>query len=92
MYPYTIIKPKNVLFIYNTLKSLGYSCLQDAKFFMRIARQYGLICVVINDSDRFGNFWFYPEDRMNKRITRYQIKELNKFLQECAKLQGEFEY
>ena len=91
IYPYTIIGKDKVEEFYELLKFFGYTASFDLKRFKTIVAPYAKVYVVIDDCNRFGNFWFYHEGGMNARIKRY-FEEPSKFLKLAAQFKGCTEY
>lgn len=91
IYPYTIIKAKDINIVCKTLKSFGYYSNINIEIDLRQCNS-NLLYVVINDCGEFGNFCFYEEGKMSRFIYRIFIEDLHEFLEAAAIYKGCTEY
>lgn len=86
IYPYTIVKSKDIDFIYNFLLKLGFRFTGEYKDYYK---DFGYVYCVIDDIGHFGNFCFYVrKSQMNKDIIRKFISNNQEFICEVYKLVG----
>lgn len=86
IYPYTIVKSKDIDFIYNFLKELNFSFTGTYKDYYK---KFDCVFCVINDMGVFGKFCFYEnKEQMNQKRIRKFISNNQEFLCEVYKLVG----
>ena len=86
IYPYTIVKSKDIDFIYKFLKELGF---RFAGLYKDYYKRFDCVYCVIDDAGIFGNFCFYQrEGQLDKRRIRKFISNNQEFICEVYKLAG----
>ena len=86
IYPYTIVKSKDIDFIYNFLLELHFHFTGIYKDYYK---DFDCVYCVIDDIGTFGNFCFYiAKNQMDKRRIRKLISNNQKFICEVYKLVG----
>lgn len=86
IYPYTIVKSKDIDFIYNFLLKLGFRFTGGDKDYYK---NFGYVYCVTDDIGCFGNFCFYVrKSEMSEDIIRKFIFNKQKFICEVYKLVG----
>lgn len=86
IYPYTIVKSKDIDFIYNFLKELNFRFTGIYKDFYK---KFNYVYCVVDDVGTFGNFCFYvKENQLDGDRIRKFISNNQEFLCEVYKLVG----
>lgn len=87
IYPYTIVKSKDIDFIYNFLKENGFQFNTYLK--VDYYKDFDFVYCVIDDIGVFGNFCFYEgEYQLDERRIRKFIPNNQEFICEVYKLVG----
>lgn len=86
IYPYTIVKSKDIDFIYNFLLELNFHFTGVYKDYYR---DFDCVYCVIDDIGTFGNFCFYErKSQLDENRIRKFVPDNQEFLCEVYKLVG----
>jgi hypothetical protein len=86
IYPYTIVKSKDIDFIYSFLRKLGFSFTGGSKNYYK---EFDCVYCIVDDMRTFGNFCFYiGKNQMDPNRIRKFISNNQEFLCEVYKLAG----
>lgn len=87
IYPYTIVKSKDIDFIYNFLKENGFRF--NSFFDISHYKKADFVYCVIDDGGTFGKFCFYKEKyQLDENRIRKFIPNNQEFICEVYKLCG----